>query len=62
MQLHGQVKAELQTQLDQLTAIPDLGQRVDRLAAVVFGVLTTLASQIDLLRSELVEKGIDVRT
>jgi hypothetical protein len=32
------------------------------LAALTAGSIKTLAGQIDLLRSELVEKGIDVRT
>ena len=62
MELKPQIKDQADKFILELVAISNPTERVDRLAAFVFGTLTTLAGQIDLLRAELVEKGVDVAT
>jgi hypothetical protein len=62
MKLQPQIKNECGVFITQFVRIGDQAEQVESLASFVFGNLTTLAGQIDLLRAELVAKGIDVAT
>ena len=62
MELRPQIEDQADQFIRELVAMRNPTKRIDRLAAFVLGTLTTLAGQIDLLRAELVEKGIDVAT
>ena len=59
MRLESQIKNECDVFITQFVRI---GEQVESLASFVFGNLATLAGQIDLLRAELVARGIDVAT
>ena len=62
MKLEPQIKNECDVFITQFARIGDQAEQVESLASFVFGNLATLAGQIDLLRAELVAKGIDVAT
>jgi len=58
--LKSQFQQVADVNIRELTALAAPTAQVELLAAQVFGMAVTLAGQIDLLRSELVGKGIAV--
>jgi hypothetical protein len=62
MKLEPQIKQAWGDAVAEIVAIGDPNERIERLTVLVAGTFTTLAQQLDLLREELVSKGIDVAT
>ncbi len=60
MDLAPQIRQACDAFIPELMVVADPGERAEKLTAFIFGNLTTLAAQIDDLRSELRSKGIDL--
>jgi hypothetical protein len=56
------LEALLKEAIDDSATIDDISDRMDKLLGAAFGSILTVARQIDELRVELADKGVDVAT